>query len=195
MNIVFFGSSQFALPSLEAIIKAGHNVSCVVTQPDKKKGRGMHVAGTQVKAVALEERIAVYQPADINYAASVDFLQRLKADLFVVVSYGQILSDKILSIPRIFCLNAHASLLPKYRGAAPINWAIINGENITGVTIIRMSAKMDAGEILTWRQLAIPPEETAVGLEAKLSLIAANISFSTWYFLSSPTGRKILGSL
>jgi len=169
MNIVYFGSSEFAVVPLKALIEAGYKISCVVTQPDKKKGRGLHLEGTPVKAIAKASGLKVFQPQKINSKESADFLRALKSDLFIVIAYGQILWQEILDIPKIFSVNAHASLLPKYRGAAPINWAIIRGEETTGVTIIKMNAKMDAGEIIMQRKSAIDEDDTSVILGRKLS--------------------------
>ncbi len=175
MNIVFFGSSKFAVPALEAIIKSGSKVLCVVTQPDRQKGRGMHFEGTAVKHTANQYKLKLYQPQKINNVTAFNLLKELKPDLFVVVSYGQILSKEILSLPKIFSINAHGSLLPKYRGAAPINRAIINGEQVTGVTIIKMNEKMDAGKIIMQSQILIKDEDNAIELEGKLSLLAAEL--------------------
>lgn len=167
MNIVFFGSSQFAIASLEALIKAGHKISCVVTQPDHQKGRHLHYEGTAIKTDAARLGLEVYQPACINCCTG--YLNSLKADIFVVISYGQILSSNILQIPARFCLNVHASLLPKYRGAAPINWALINGEETTGLSLIKMSQRMDAGEIILQKPVKIDRQDTVVTLRQKLA--------------------------
>ncbi|MBM3245856.1 MAG: methionyl-tRNA formyltransferase [Candidatus Omnitrophica bacterium] len=175
MNIVFFGSSQFALPALMALLKTPHKVCCVVTQPDKKKGRGLHYEGTAVKAIAAESSLKVYQPQDINAAEAIKFLKDLSPDLFIVISYGQLLSQKVLDIPRLFCLNVHASLLPKYRGAAPMNWAIINREKKTGITIIKMARQMDAGPTILQRAVDVNAEETIITLENKLAEISAEL--------------------
>jgi len=175
MNIVFFGSAQFAVASLKALLDSGHTVFSVVTQPDRKKGRGLHIEGIPVKACALRAGLQVYQPAKVNASESVEYLKKLNPDLFVVVAYGQILSKEILSIPKIFAINAHASILPKYRGASPINFALINGEESTGVTIIKMAEKMDAGPIILSKKIDITSDDTFVSLEEKLSLLAASL--------------------
>lgn len=175
MNIVFFGSSQFAVSSLKALLNTRHKVSCVVTQPDRQKGRGLHLEGTPVKSSAQEADLQIYQPLKINTPEAVKFLKNFNADLFVVVAYGQILSKEILDIPTIFAINAHASVLPKYRGAAPINWALINGEKTTGVTIMKMTEKMDAGAIITFKTIDILDDDTSVSLEDKLSQLAAQL--------------------
>jgi methionyl-tRNA formyltransferase len=175
MNIVFFGSSHFAVPSLQALLSTKRDLLCVVTQPDKKKGRGLHVEGTAVKAVAASAGIRTYQPARINTLESALFLKELKPDLCIVIAYGQILAKEILEIPRICFINAHASLLPDFRGAAPINWAIIRGKKSTGVTIMKMAEKMDAGPIISQRTIDIEDNDTAVSLEGKLSILAAEL--------------------
>ena len=175
MNIVFFGSSSFALPSLKALVTGGYNISCVVTQPDRKRGRGMHVEGTSVKQAASEYGLLIHQPQSINSAGQIKFLKSLNPDLFVVISYGQILSGEVLAIPKVFALNSHASILPEYRGAAPINWAIINGEKTTGVTIIKMTEKMDAGPIILQEKAGIEDSDTAISLQRRLSEVVARL--------------------
>lgn len=175
MKIVFFGSSQFAVPSLEALISGGHKISCVVTQPDKQKGRGLQLGGTAVKNEAIKSKLLTYQPASINTDTSCDYLASLKADLFIVISYGQILSENILKQASQFAVNIHASILPKYRGAAPINWAIINGEKVTGVTAIKMTKEMDSGPVILKKEINIEDEDTATTLEKKLSILGSEL--------------------
>ncbi|MEW6101180.1 MAG: methionyl-tRNA formyltransferase [Candidatus Omnitrophota bacterium] len=175
MNIIFFGSSEFAVKPLEALIKRGYNICCVVTQPDRKKGRHLHLEGTAVKQLAREHQLKVLQPVNINSPEALLFLRKLEADLFVVISYGQILSGQVLLAPKLFAVNAHASLLPKYRGAAPINWAIIRGEKTSGISIIKMTEKMDAGPIIAQKSLNIEDGDDASSLEEKLSALAADM--------------------
>jgi len=175
MKIVFFGSSQFAVPSLKALKSAGYKIACVITQPDKQRGRGLHLEGTAVKQIAQDYKLRIYQPQGINTPETINFIKELNPDLFVVVSYGQILSKGILNLPSIFAINAHASILPKYRGAAPINWAIINGEQSSGVTIIKMTEKMDAGSIIMQKQIHIKGDDTSMTLTEKLSQLAAEL--------------------
>ena len=175
MNIVFFGSDNFAVPSLEALLKSRHKVCCVVTQPDRKKGRGLRLGPTIIKEVALKYDKKIYQPVSVNTPQAADFLKGPDPELFVVIAYGQILSRAILEIPKTFCINAHASLLPKYRGAAPVNWAIINGEKTSGVTIIKMSDKMDTGEIIAQEESGISAEDSVITLEQSLSALAAEL--------------------
>lgn len=179
MNIVFFGSSKFAAPSLKALLVSKHNVVCVVTQPDKQKGRGLQSLGTAIKSIAVESGIDVYQPDNVKCADAQKFLKNLNPDLFIVIAYGQILSQKILEIPKIFSVNLHASLLPQYRGAAPINWVIIKGEKITGITVIKMTKQMDAGPIILQRGMNISDEDTALTLEDKLSGEAGQLLLNT----------------
>ncbi|MDD4900313.1 MAG: methionyl-tRNA formyltransferase [Candidatus Omnitrophica bacterium] len=173
MNIVFFGSSHFAAPSLEALIREKYNVTLVVTQPDKKSGRGMHPSHTVIKSVAQGSSIGIYQPENINSKEAASVLKKQNADLFVVIAYGQILTQAVLDIPKIFAINLHASLLPEYRGAAPINRAIINGVKTTGITVIKMNRKMDAGEVFLKKETEISQTDTVIDLESRLSEMAA----------------------
>ncbi len=175
MKIIFFGSAHFAVPALESLIKEKHKILCVVTQPDKKKGRHLHLGVTDIKALAVEAGLRVFQPANINTPKSVEFLKSLNADLFVIVAYGQLLSQEILDIPKVFPLNIHASLLPKYRGAAPINWAIIKGEKVTGVTIMQVTKKMDSGPVILQKEINILDSDDAVSLELKLRDLGAGL--------------------
>jgi len=175
MKIVFFGSANFAVPSLRALLTTAHKISCVVTQPDKKKGRGMALAGTAVKEIAKESKLKFYQPQQLNTAQSVSVLKELNPDLFVVIAYGQILSQQILDIPKILAINVHASILPKYRGAAPINWTIINADKASGITIMKMVKEMDAGPIIMQQPADVSENETAISLEDKLSHLAAEL--------------------
>lgn len=168
MNIVFFGSSNFSLPFLEVILSSQHRILSVITQPDRPKGRGLKVSYTSVKDVAVKNNLKVYQPTSINTAEAMEFLERLSPDIFVVVAYGQILSRKILDIPKIFSINVHASLLPRYRGAAPINWALINGEAKTGITIIKMDEGLDTGEVILQTSIDIDEDDDALSLQEKL---------------------------
>jgi len=175
MKIVFFGSSQFAVPALEGLIKNKHKILCAVTQPDKKKGRHLRLGVTDVKALALEAKLKVFQPENINTAKSVEFLKSLNADLFIIVAYGQMLAQEVLDIPKVFPLNIHASILPKYRGAAPINWVIIRGETVTGVTIMQVTKKMDSGPIISQKETSILDSDDAVSLELKLCDLGAEL--------------------
>ena len=173
MKIVFMGTPDFASGTLEALIAAGHEITAVYTQPDKPKGRGKEVQMTPVKMVALEHGIPVYQPRRIREAAEVEILRQIPADIFVVAAFGQILSQEILDMPRFGCVNIHASLLPKYRGAAPIQWAVIDGEEKTGITIQQMNAGIDTGDILYVKEYTLNPKETGASLFDKLMVLGA----------------------
>lgn len=175
MKIVFMGTPDFAVGALEAIVEAGHEVTAVVTQPDKPKGRGKEVQMTPVKVCALAHGIPVFQPVKIKEPEAVETLRAYAADIFVVAAFGQILSEEILAMPKYGCVNIHASLLPKYRGAGPIQWAIINGEKITGVTIMQMDKGLDTGDMLFKTEVAIASDETADTLHDKLASAGAGL--------------------
>lgn len=175
MKILFFASDRFALRSLDALAGSGQSIVAVITQPDRKKGRGLALSATAVKEGAQKLKLEVYQPEELSKKEAVNLLKGLSADLFVVIAYGQILPQEILDIPKVLALNIHASLLPKYRGAAPINWAIINGEEITGVSAIKMVKQMDAGPVLGQKKIKIAEEDDALTLEDKLSKIGAEL--------------------
>jgi len=175
MRIVFFGSAHFAVPALEVLIKNKHEIVCVVTQPDKQKGRHLQLSATDVKSTASAAKLKIFQPENINSKESVKFLKNLEADLFIVVAYGQILSQEVLDTPKLMPINIHASLLPRYRGAAPINWAIINGDKLSGVTIMYVTRKMDCGPIMLQKEIKIEDKDTSVSLEEKLSQAGAQL--------------------
>ncbi|MBI5873595.1 MAG: methionyl-tRNA formyltransferase [Candidatus Omnitrophica bacterium] len=174
MRITFFGSGKFAVTILEALHKHGHEIKLVVTQPDRKKGRHLHLSATPVKEYSLLNGFTIFQPADINSTDSIEILKKSDADLFIVVSYGRILCKAILALPGIMAVNIHASLLPKYRGAAPINRAIMNGDSVTGITFIRMNERMDEGGIIFQKALKIERDDNALTLDGKLSILAAS---------------------
>ena len=155
MRIVFMGTPDFAVGALEAIIAAGHDVAACVTQPDKPKGRGKEIQCPPVKECAIKHHIPVFQPERVKEPEAVEQLRSYDADMFVVAAFGQILSGEILHMPRFGCVNIHASLLPKYRGAAPINWAIINGEEKTGITTMQMDVGLDTGDMLLSKEVII----------------------------------------
>lgn len=175
MKIIFMGTPDFAASALEKIVKAGHEITLVVTQPDKPKGRSGELQVSDVKACALKHGFPVFQPERIKLPENVAYLKNYEADIYVVAAFGQILSQEILDIPKFGCVNIHASLLPKYRGAAPIQQAIIDGEKTTGVTIMQMAAGMDTGDILLQREIAIDDNETGGGLFDKLSELGAEL--------------------
>jgi methionyl-tRNA formyltransferase len=179
MRIVFLGTPSFAVPTLNGLVGAGYKVAAVFTQPDRPKGRGNTIAVSPVKAAAIALRLAVYQPERIRRPESVQLLASLQADLMVVVGYGQIIPQTIIDLPRYGILNVHASLLPKYRGAAPIQWAIANGEKETGVTIMQIDAGLDTGEMLLREKLAIDPDETSEKLSARLAPLGASLLVET----------------
>ena len=173
LRIVFMGSPDFAVPSLQALHQR-HQVVAVVTQPDRPQGRGQMLAPTAVKAAAQKLGLEVLQPDNLRRQSVRDQLAALGADLFVVVAYGKILSAKMLAIPPGGCVNVHASLLPKYRGAAPIHWAIIKGEKRTGVTIMRLDEGMDTGPILLQEPISIAAGETGGSLHDRLAILGAD---------------------
>lgn len=175
MNIVYMGTPDFAVAPLEALLQAGHQVTAVVTQPDKQKGRGKEVQMTPVKECALKHGIPVFQPVKIKEKDAVMQLKEYPADLFVVAAFGQILSQEILDLPPFGCINIHASLLPAYRGAAPIQWAVINGETKSGVTIQQMEKGLDTGDILLKREIPVEPKETGESLYGKLMALGAEL--------------------
>lgn len=175
IKVVFMGTPDFAVDSLEAIHKAGYLVQAVITQQDKRRGRGKKLQYTPVKEKALELGLDVYQPEDINSKEAKSMLKELAPDFIIVVAYGQILKSDILSIPKYGCYNVHASLLPKYRGAAPINWAIIDGEDKTGVTIMEMERGLDTGDMVLKRAIDIGAEDTTEDIHDKLSELGADL--------------------
>lgn len=174
MNIVFMGTPDFAVESLKNLIKH-HNVIGVISQPDKPKGRGKKLVNTPVKQFAIDNGIkTIYQPEKIKDESFLQTLKDFNADLFVVVAYGQILSEDVLNIPKYGCINVHGSLLPKYRGAAPIQWSIINGEEKTGVTIMYMEKGLDSGDMILKEEILIEKTETYKTLHDKMSVVGAN---------------------
>ncbi len=175
MNIVFMGTPEFAVPSLKALVESGRTVCGVFTQPDKPKNRGMKFLPTPVKEYALTQNIPVFQPATLRDGEALTILKELKPDLIVVAAYGKILPPDILELPRLGCINVHSSLLPKYRGAAPINWAILNGENESGVTIMYMAEGLDTGDIIASETTPIRIDETAQELHDRLAEIGAEL--------------------
>ena len=173
MKIIFFGSSEFAVPSLERILDSGHEVMAVVTQPDREKGRDLEIQATPVKNFASSRKVPIYQPENLRDHSVQERLKGLSADLFVVVAYGKILPRELLDIPGFYAINLHASLLPKYRGAAPIARAIMSGEKETGLTIIRMNEKMDEGDVVLQRKVGIEGADTSEALSQRLSRLGA----------------------
>ena len=175
MRIVFLGTPEFAVPSLRALVGNGHHVAAVFTQPDRPKGRGNQITESPVKKTAAELGISVQQPERIRRPESIELLKELRPDMMVVVGYGQIIPQMIIDIPRRGILNVHASLLPKYRGAAPIQWSIANGDAETGVTIMQIDAGLDTGDMLMKKAVAIDPAETAPELSMRLAPLGASL--------------------
>lgn len=187
MNVIFMGTPDFAVGALEALIEAGHNVTLVVTQPDKQKGRGKEIQYSPVKECALQHQIPVFQPVKIKEAQAVEELRKYEADIFVVAAFGQILSEEILNMPKYGCINIHASLLPKYRGAAPIQWSVINGDAVSGVTIMQMDKGLDTGDILTKEEVVLEPKETGESLFDKLAAAGAKLLIETLPLIEAGT--------
>ena len=173
LRIVFMGTPDFAVPCLQTLLDSPHSVVGVFTQPDKPQGRKMVLTPPPVKVLAAENGVPVFQPEKMKDPATLEQLKALDPDLIVVVAYGRILPRAVLELPRYGCINVHASLLPKYRGAAPIQWAILDGETETGVTIMQMDAGLDTGDMLLVKKTPIDPEETAEMLFERLSALGA----------------------
>lgn len=179
MKIVYMGTPDFAVAPLDALYKAGHEISLVVTQPDKPKGRGHKLTPPPVKEFALLKNIPVYQPDSMKTDEAYETLLKENADIFIVAAYGKILPQRILDIPKHGCVNIHASLLPKYRGAAPIQWVIANGETVTGITTMQMNAGLDTGDMLIKKDIPIEFSDTGETLHDKLALLGAECIMET----------------
>ncbi len=179
MKIIFMGTPDFAVPSLQALIGSGDEIVAVVCQPDKPKGRGLEMAAPPTKVIAEKHGIPVLQPQKIKTEEFFNELKKFSPDLICVAAYGKILPKNILDLPPHGCINVHASILPKYRGAAPINWAIIRGEKITGITTMKMDEGMDTGDMLLKKEIPIEDEDTGETLSQKLSLIGAELLIET----------------
>ncbi|HWQ30528.1 MAG TPA: methionyl-tRNA formyltransferase [Negativicutes bacterium] len=191
MRIVFMGTPEFAVPCLEALIEQKHDIIAVVTQPDRARDRGKKLAPPPVKVRAEEAGIPVYQPERIKTGEFVETLRALKPDAMIVVAFGQMLSQEILDIPSYGCINVHASLLPQYRGAAPINWCIINGEQKTGVTTMYMDKGMDTGDMIIKRELEISENATAGELHDRLMLLGASVLSETMELIQKGNAPRI----
>lgn len=179
MRIVFMGTPEFAVPSLEELLRSTDQVVGVVTQPDRPKGRGQTLAPSPIKQIALRESIPVLQPLKMKDPAFVDTLRSWQADLIAVTAFGRILPPAVLSLPPRGCVNVHGSLLPKYRGAGPIQWALINGEAESGITTMLMDEGMDTGPMLLRERVAIAPDDTAASLSAKLAAVGGRLLVET----------------
>ena len=191
MNIVFMGTPDFAQESLKAIDEAGYNILAVFTNPDKPKGRGMKMMLSPVKEYAVSKNIPIYQPVKVkNNTELVEEIQKLNPDVICVVAYGKILPKEILTIPPYGCINVHASLLPKYRGAAPIQWAILNGDKKTGVTTMYMDEGMDTGDMILKEEVSIGEEETTGELWGRLAKLGGQLLVRTLSKLEEGTAKR-----
>lgn len=185
MRIVYMGTPDFAVPTLQALLDSSHEVVGVFSQPDRPKGRGYKLVPPPVKELALAHGIPVYQPVKMRDGTALAALEQLKPDVIVVAAYGRILPKEILELPAYGCVNVHASLLPRYRGAGPVQWSVINGEEVTGVTTMFMGEGLDTGDILEQAQTPIGPEETAGELMDRLAAIGAQLLLHTLTLLES----------
>lgn len=191
MKILFMGTPDFAAASLQALLKNGHEVCAVFSQPDKPKGRGHKLQPTPTKTLAEEYRVPVYQPVTLRDAAVQEQIAELSPDLIVVVAYGKLLPKEVLALPRLGCINVHGSLLPKYRGAAPIQWAVLNGEKKTGVTTMYMAEGMDTGDIILTAETEIGETETSGELFDRLKDLGADLLLETLCRLEAGTAPRI----
>lgn len=190
MKVIFMGTPDFAVPTLEALIEK-HEVLAVVTQPDKPKGRGKKMVFPVVKEKAIEHNITVYQPQKVKTPEFVEILKEYQPDIMVVVAFGQILSEEILNIPKYGCINVHGSILPQYRGAAPIQWSIINGEEFGGVTTMYMAKGLDSGDMILKAKEKIKPDDTYGSLYDRLSVIGADLLIKTLDLIENGEVKRI----
>ena len=179
MRLVFLGTPAFAVPTLERVVAAGHQVLAVVTQPDRPRGRGQHPSPPPVKEAAARMGLPIRQPERVRLPEAVEFLRVQEAEVMVVVGYGQIIPQTVIDLAPLGIINVHASLLPKYRGAGPVQWAILNGETRTGVTTMRIDAGLDTGDVLMKAETGIGPDENAVELGARLAVMGADLLVET----------------
>ena len=192
MKIIFMGTPDFAKESLEAIYNDGHDILAVVTNPDRPKGRGMKLMESPVKQYAIQKNLKIYQPEKIRKNTEfIEEIKQMKPDVICVVAYGKILPKEILDIPNKGCINVHGSLLPDYRGAAPIQWAVINGEKVTGVTTMYMDIGMDTGDMILKKETKIGEDETTGELWERLSTIGANLLVETLRKVEDGTAPRI----
>lgn len=187
MRVIFMGTPDFAVGTLEEIIAAGHEVVLVVSQPDKAVGRGKALKYTPVKACALAHGLEVYQPERVRNEECIEHLRSYEPDIIIVEAFGQLIPKAILDMPRYGCVNVHASLLPKYRGAAPIQWAVINGDPVTGVTTMRMAEGVDTGDMIMKREVALHEDETGGSLFARLAEAGAKLCVETMAAIENGT--------
>ncbi len=195
MRVIFMGTPDFAVGTLEAILAAGHEVVLAVTQPDRPKNRGKAMQAPPVKECALKHGIPVCQPVKIRDAEEVERIFAYRPDIIVVAAFGQILPKEILDLPRYGCINVHASLLPKYRGAAPIQWAVINGDAVSGVTIMRMDVGLDTGDMIEQREITLAEDETGGSLFEKLSAEGARLCVETMEKIAAGTAVFTAGCI
>ncbi|MEG2454617.1 MAG: methionyl-tRNA formyltransferase [Oscillospiraceae bacterium] len=191
MRILFMGTPDFAVESLSALFEAGHNICGVFTQPDKPKNRGMKLTPTPVKEYAITHNIPVFQPVKLRDGTAMAQIQAWAPELIVVAAYGRLLPDDILDYPPKGCINVHSSLLPKYRGAAPINWAVLNGDSETGVTIMHMATELDAGDIISTVTTAIDPDETVETLYARLAKLGGKLLAESVSRIADGTASRV----
>ncbi|MCR5354108.1 MAG: methionyl-tRNA formyltransferase [Lachnospiraceae bacterium] len=191
MKVVFMGTPDFAVSTLEAIYEAGHEIVLVVTQPDKPRGRGKEMQFPDVKVWAIEHDLPVYQPVKIKEEEAIEYLRGYEADVFVVAAFGQILPKAILDMPPLGCVNVHASLLPKYRGAAPIQWAVINGDKVSGVTTMQMGVGLDDGDMLLKEEVELAEDETGGSLFDRLAIVGGKLCVETIEGLKAGTVKAI----
>lgn len=187
MRVIFMGTPDFAVGTLEAILAAGHDVQLVVTQPDKPKGRGKAVQMSPVKECALKHGIEVYQPLKIREKDGIAYIRKYEPDIIIVAAFGQILPKEILELPKYGCVNVHASLLPKYRGAAPIQWAVINGDRVAGVTTMRMDTGLDTGDMIERSEVILELDETGGSLFDRLAAEGAKLCVHTMQEIENGT--------
>ena len=192
MKILFMGTPDFAKESLEAVYNAGHEILGVVTNPDRPKGRGMKLVASPVKEFAISKNLKIYQPEKVrNNVEFIEEIKSLKPDVICVVAYGKILPQEILDIPELGCINVHGSLLPKYRGAAPIQWAVLNGDKVTGITTMYMDIGMDTGDMILKEEVEIGPDETTGELWNKLSKVGGELLVKTLEQIENGTAPRI----
>ena len=192
MNIIFWGTPDYSVESLKILIDSHHEISAVITQPDKKRSRGSKLIESPIKKIALDNNIPVFTPNKIkNNTSFIETLKSFKSDVFVVIAYGKILSSEILEIPRYGCWNAHASLLPRWRGAAPIHWALLKGDSFTGVGIIKMDEGLDTGDLLLEEKVRIKESDNLLTLSQKLSILSSNLIYKSLEIIEKePTAVK-----
>ncbi len=191
MKVIFMGTPDFAVTTLQAISQAGHEILLVVTQPDKPKGRGKNMQCPPVKEWAMEHNIPVFQPVKIREASCIEELRKYPAEIMIVAAFGQILPKEILEMPKYGCVNVHASLLPKYRGAAPIQWAVINGDPVSGVTTMQMGVGLDDGDMLLREEVTLAEDETGGSLFDKLAVVGGELCVRTMEGIEAGTITSI----